>query len=57
MTRATGSAIDRKHTSGSAAWLYPYDSQTDLYIAAMDDRVRGQTRGLSSAVGIRHKFD
>lgn len=57
VTRATGSAIDRKHSSGSAAWLYPYDSQTDLYVAAMDDRVRGQTRGLSSAVGIRHKFD
>ncbi len=57
VTLATGSAIDRKHSTGSAAYLYAYDSLTDLYVAAMDDRVRGQTRGLSAAIGVRRKFD
>ncbi|MBW8720505.1 MAG: porin [Burkholderiales bacterium] len=56
-TRANGLAIDRKHSSAAAAYLYAYDSLTDLYVAAMDDRVRGQTRGRSAAVGIRHKFE
>lgn len=57
ITMATGLGVDRKHSTGSAAYLYAYDSQTDLYVAAMDDRVRGQTRGLSAAIGVRHKFD
>ncbi len=57
VTLATGLAVDRKHSTGSAAYLYGYDGQTDVYVAAMDDRVRGQTRGLSAAIGIRHKFD
>ena len=57
VTLATGLAVDRKHSTGSAAYLYAYDSQTDLYVVGMDDRVRGQTRGLSAAIGIRHKFD
>jgi len=56
-TKATGLAVDRKHTSTSAAYLYAYDSLTDLYVAAMDDRVRGQTRGRSAAIGVRHKFE
>ena len=53
---AVGPAVDRKHTSVSAAYLYPYDSVTDLYVVGMDDRVRGQTRGVSFATGIRFRF-
>ncbi|RZI86817.1 MAG: porin [Rubrivivax sp.] len=55
-TTATGLAVDRKHTSTSAGYLYPYDSQTDLYVLTMDDRIRGQTRGVSVAGGARIKF-
>lgn len=57
VTTASGLAVDRKHSSGSAAYLYAWDSQTDFYLAAMDDRVRGQTRGLSAAIGVRRRFD
>ncbi len=55
-TTAKGPAVDRKHTSTSVAYLYAYDSVTDFYVAAMDDRVRGQTRGLSAAIGVRWRF-
>jgi predicted porin len=51
-----GPAVDRKHTTLSAAYLYPYDSVTDIYAVGMDDRVRGQTRGVSLAGGVRWKF-
>jgi predicted porin len=56
MTKAQGFAVDREHLSSSAAYLYPYDSQTDLYVISMDDRIRGQTRGWSLAMGVRTKF-
>lgn len=55
-TTATGPAVDRRHTTVSAAYLYPYDSVTDLYAVGMDDRVRGQTRGASVAAGVRWRF-
>jgi predicted porin len=55
-TNAKGPAVDRKHTSVSGAYLYPYNSLTDLYVVGMEDRVRGQTRGFSAAVGVRFKF-
>lgn len=55
-TTAKGPAVDRKHTSVSAAYLYPYDSVTDFYAVGMDDRVRGQTRGVSVAAGVRYRF-
>lgn len=55
-TTAKGPAVDRRHTSVSAAYLYPYDSVTDFYAVGMDDRVRGQTRGLSVAAGVRLRF-
>jgi predicted porin len=55
-TIAKGPAVDRRHTTFSAAYLYAYDSVTDLYAVAMDDRVRGQTRGVSAAVGVRWRF-
>jgi hypothetical protein len=29
---------------------------TDIYIAGMSDRVRGQTDGVSVAVGVRYRF-
>jgi predicted porin len=49
-------AVSRKQTTTSAAYVYAYDSVTDLYVIAMDDRVRGQTRGVSAAFGIRYRF-
>lgn len=55
-TKAKGPAVDRKHTTVSAAYLYPYDSVTDIYAVGMDDRVRGQTRGVSFAAGVRLRF-
>ena len=55
-TTAKGPAVDRKHTTVSAAYVYPYDSVTDFYVVAMDDRVRGQTRGVSAAAGARWRF-
>ena len=55
-TTAAGPAVDRKHTSVSAAYLYPFNSVTDLYLVGMDDRVRGQTKGLSVAAGVRFRF-
>ncbi|KQQ88077.1 porin [Massilia sp. Leaf139] len=56
--RATteGVAVERKHTSVSAAYLYHYDSKTDVYVVGMDDRVRNQTKGVSLAAGVRYRF-
>ncbi len=56
IAKATGPAVDRKQTTTSLAYLYAYDSVTDLYVVGMDDRVRGQTRGLSFATGVRWRF-
>lgn len=55
-TKATGLAVDRKHTSVGAAYVYAYDSVTDLYVVGMNDRIRGQTEGVSAAFGIRYRF-
>lgn len=55
-SKADGQATARKHTTTSAAYVYSYDSLTDFYVIAMDDRVRGQTRGLSAAFGVRYSF-
>jgi predicted porin len=55
-SKADGPAVDRKQTTTSAAYVYAYDSLTDVYAVAMDDRVRGQTRGVSGAVGVRLRF-
>ena len=55
-TEAKGPAVDRRHTSTSAAYLYAYDSVTDVYLVGMDDRVRGQTKGISVAAGVRFRF-
>ncbi len=55
-TTATGLAVDRRHTSMSAGYTYAYDSETDLYVLGMDDRVRGQTKGGSLAAGVRLRF-
>jgi len=54
--KTSGPAVDRKHTSLSLAYLYAFDSVTDFYVVGMDDRVRGQTRGDSVAVGVRYRF-
>ena len=54
--KATGPAVDRKHTSVSGAYLYAYDSVTDFYVVGMNDRVRGQTEGVSLAIGVRYRF-
>jgi predicted porin len=55
-SKADGLAVSRKQTTTSAAYVYAYDSRTDFYVIAMDDRVRGQTRGLSAAFGVRYSF-
>lgn len=56
-TSATeGPAVDRKQTTTSLGYVVPFDSVTDFYLIGMDDRVRGQTRGLSAAVGARYRF-
>ena len=55
-SKATGPAVLRKQTTASAAYVYAYDSVTDLYVVAMDDRVRNQTRGRSAATGVRFRF-
>ena len=55
-SKANGLAVARRHSSTSAAYVYAYDSITDFYVIAMDDRARGQTRGTSAAFGVRYKF-
>jgi predicted porin len=55
-TTVAGPAVDRQHTSMSVAYLFPYNSLTDIYVIGMDDRVRGQTEGTSVAVGVRLRF-
>ncbi len=55
-SKSNGAAVSRKQTTTSAAYVYAYDSVTDLYVIAMDDRVRGQTRGVSAAFGVRYRF-
>ncbi len=55
-TKATGPAVDRKHTSVAGGYQWGYDSVTDIYVLAMDDRINGQTRGVSAALGVRYKF-
>lgn len=54
--RAEGPAVDRRQTTLSLGYVYAFDSVTDFYVLGMDDRVRGQTRGLSGAVGARYRF-
>ena len=56
LTDAQGPAVDRRHSSVSAAYLYPYNSLTDIYVIGMEDRVRGQTRGFSAAIGVRYRL-
>jgi len=55
--KADGPAVSRKQTTTSAAYAYAFNSLTDFYVIAMDDRVRGQTRGVSAAIGVRYQFD
>ena len=55
-SKADGVAISRKQTTTSAAYVYAYDSLTDFYVIAMNDRVRDQTRGISAAFGVRYSF-
>ena len=55
-SKADGSAVSRKQTTTSAAYVYAFNSLTDFYVVASDDRVRGQTRGFSAAVGVRYRF-
>jgi predicted porin len=54
--RAEGLAVDRRQATTSLGYVYERDGVTDLYALAMDDRVTGQTRGLSGALGLRLKF-
>lgn len=56
LARARGLAVDRKQTTVSAAYLYAFNSVTDIYVVAMNDRVRRQTDGVSFAIGARYRF-
>jgi len=51
-----GPAVDRKHTTTSLGYVYNYEALLDIYLLGMDDRVSGQTRGLSYAAGVRYQF-
>ena len=55
-SKADGLAVSRKQTTTSMGYVYAYNSLTDFYVIAMDDRVRGQTRGFSAAFGVRYSF-
>jgi Gram-negative porin len=55
-TRSRGPAVDRRHLSLALGYVYNFDSITDFYVLGLDDRVGGQTRGLSVALGGRYKF-
>ncbi len=55
-SQADGPAVDRRQTTTSAAYVYAWDSLTDLYVVMMDDRASGQTRGVSMASGVRWRF-
>lgn len=55
-THSTGLAVDRKHSSMSAGYLYNFDSLTDIYLLGMDDRINRQTQGYSLAGGVRYRF-
>lgn len=54
--QARGPAVDRRQTSTSVGYLYPYSSVVDFYVLGMDDRVRTQAKGLSLAAGARWRF-
>lgn len=56
VTHGDGPAIDRKHTTVSGGVLYNHDTQLDVYVLGMDDRVKGQPKGVSCAVGARFRF-
>ena len=55
-SKANGLAVSRKQTTTSMGYVYAYNSLTDFYVIAMDDRVLGQTRGFSAALGVRYSF-
>jgi predicted porin len=55
-SKAEGLAVLRKQTTMSMGYVYAYDSLTDIYVITMHDQVLGQTRGLSSAIGVRYSF-
>ena len=52
---AEGPAVDRKQTTTSAAYVYAFNSELDFYVIGSDDRVKGQTKGLSAAIGVRYR--
>ena len=53
--KAEGPAVDRKQTTTSLAYVYAYNSELDFYVIGSDDRIRGQTNGLSAAIGVRYR--
>jgi len=56
LSKASGPAVDRKHTTVSGDYLYAFNSVLDIYVIGMNDRIRGQTDGVSHAVGARYRF-
>ncbi|MFT3734481.1 MAG: porin [Rhodocyclaceae bacterium] len=55
-SKAESEAIERRHTITSAAYVYSYDSNIDIYVIGMDDRVQDLTVGQSAAAGVRVRF-
>lgn len=55
-SRAEGLAVDRQHSSEAAAYAYAWDSLTDIYVIGLNDRVAGQPRGWSAAIGVRRRW-
>lgn len=53
---ARGLAVERVQRTWSLGYVYPWDSQIDLYTLFMNDRIEGQTPGKSAAVGVRWRF-
>ncbi len=54
--KARGVAIERLQQTLTLGYIFPWDSEIDLYVLGMDDRVRDQTRGASLAAGVRWRF-
>ncbi|MEY4428098.1 MAG: hypothetical protein RLZZ182_787, partial [Pseudomonadota bacterium] len=54
--KARGVAVERLQQTLSVGYIFPWDSEIDLYVLGMDDRVRDQTRGASVAAGVRWRF-
>ncbi len=49
-------AVDRRRRNFGFGYLYSFSKRTDIYANALYDKITGAGGGLSTGVGIRHKF-